>query len=114
VGSLDAGLLGGSNPERFQRCTIVHVLAEWDPGKARLNVRKHGISFADAVASLEDEAALTMRDPFSDDEERWVAMGRDGLGRVLPVVYTWRGESVRLISARKATGRERGLYEDAK
>ena len=55
-----------------------------------------------------------MRDPFSDDEERWVAMGRDGLGRVLPVVYTWRGESVRLISARKATGRERGLYEDAK
>jgi uncharacterized DUF497 family protein len=50
------------------------VLTEWDPGKARLNVRKHGISFADAVASLEDEGALTMRDPFSDDEERWVTM----------------------------------------
>ncbi|MBS1854036.1 MAG: BrnT family toxin [Acidobacteria bacterium] len=88
------------------------MLTEWDPGKARLNVRKHGISFADAVASLEDEGALTMRDPFSDDEERWVTMGRDVLGRVLVVVYTWRGESVRLISARKATARERRRYED--
>ena len=91
-------------------CT--YLLTEWDPGKARLNVRKHGISFADAVASLEDEGALTMRDPFSDDEERWVAMGRDVLGRVLVIVYTWRGESVRLISARKATARERRRYED--
>ena len=114
MGSLDAGLLGGSNPERFQRCTIVHGLAEWDPGKARLNVRKHGISFADAVASLEDEAALTMRDPFSDDEERWVAMVETAWGGCSWWSYTWRGESVRLISARKATGRERGLYEDAK
>jgi len=89
------------------------VLTEWDPGKARLNAKKHGISFADAVASLEDEGALTMRDPFSDDEERWVTMGRDVLGRVLVVVYTWRGESVRLISARKATARERRRYEGA-
>lgn len=89
-----------------------YVLTEWDPGKARLNVRKHGISFADAVASLEDEGALTMRDPFFDDEERWVTMGRDLLGRMLVVVYTWRGESVRLISARKATARERRRYED--
>ena len=91
-------------------CT--YVLTEWDQGKARLNVRKHGISFADAVASLEDEGALTMRDPFSDDEQRWVTMGRDVLGRVLVVVYTWRGEIVRLISARKATARERRRYED--
>jgi uncharacterized protein len=89
------------------------VLTEWDAGKARLNVRKHGISFADAVASLEDEGAMTMRDPFSDDEERWVTMGRDVLGRVLVLVYTWRGQSVRLISARKATVRERRQYEDA-
>jgi uncharacterized DUF497 family protein len=46
------------------------MLTEWDAGKARLNARKHGISFADAVVSLEDEGALTMRDPFSDEEER--------------------------------------------
>lgn len=90
------------------------MLTEWDPGKARLNARKHGISFADAVAVLEDEKALTMRDPFSDDEERWVTMGLDALGRVLVVVYTWRGESVRLISARKATPREHRRYEEAK
>jgi uncharacterized DUF497 family protein len=89
------------------------VRTEWDRGKARLNVRKHGVSFADAVASLEDEGALTMRDPFSDDEERWVTMGLDTMGRVLVVVYTWRGDRLRLISARKATARERRTYEDA-
>ena len=69
-----------------------YVLTKWDPGKARLNATKHGVSFADAVASLEDEGALTMRDPFSDDEERWVTMGLDCLGRVLVIVHTWRGE----------------------
>ena len=53
-----------------------------------------------------------MRDPFSDEEERWVTMGQDALGRVLVVVYTWRGESLRLISARKATARERRQYEE--
>jgi uncharacterized DUF497 family protein len=90
------------------------MLTEWDPGKARLNARKHGVSFADAVASLEDEAALTMRDPFCEEEERWVTMGLDALGRVLVVVYTWRGESVRLISARKATPGEQRRYEEAK
>ena len=89
------------------------VLAEWDPGKARLNFRKHGVSFADAIASLEDEGALTMRDPFSE-EERWITMGMDALGRMLVIVYTWRGENVRLISARKATAREHRRYEDAK
>ena len=90
------------------------MLTEWDPGKARLNARRHGVSFADAVASLEDEGALTMRDPFSEEEERWVTMGLDAMGRVLVVIYTWRGESMRLISARKATRREQRRYEEAK
>jgi uncharacterized DUF497 family protein len=81
-------------------------MVEWDLGKARLNSRKHGVSFADAVTSLEDEKALTMRGAFSDEEERWITMGMDAVGRVL-VVYTWRDESLRLISARKATVRER-------
>jgi uncharacterized DUF497 family protein len=78
-----------------------------------MNVRKHDVSFADAVSSLEDERALTIQDPFSDEEERWVTMGLDALGRLLVVVYTWRGENVRLISARKATARERRRYEEA-
>ena len=68
---------------------------------------------ADAVAVLEDETALTMRDPFSEDEERWIALGLDAFGRVLVVVYTWRGERVRLISARNATPRERRRYEES-
>ncbi|HEU0141849.1 MAG TPA: BrnT family toxin [Bryobacteraceae bacterium] len=89
-----------------------YVLIEWDPGKARLNLNKHGVSFADAVIALEDDGALTVRDPFSA-EERWLTMGLDGLGRVLVVVYTWRGETLRLISARKSTPRERRCYEDA-
>jgi hypothetical protein len=79
---------------------------EWDPGKARLNVRKHGVAFADAVNALEDESALTVRDPFSGDEERLVTLGLDAFSRVLMVVFTWRGERVRLISARKASKRE--------
>jgi uncharacterized protein (DUF4415 family) len=53
------------------------MLTEWVAGKARLNARKHGVSFADAVVSLEDKGALTMRDPSSDEEQRRVTMGLD-------------------------------------
>ena len=87
---------------------------EWDPGKARLNARKHGVALADAVTVLEDETALTMRDPFPEDEERWITLGLDAFSRVLVVVYTWRGERLRLISARKATPREMRRYEESK
>ena len=75
----------GQQPLMYN-CTYVRT--EWDPGKARLNVRKHGISFADAVACLEDEGALTMPDRFSETEERWLTMGLDALGRLVVVVYT--------------------------
>lgn len=84
---------------------------EWDPAKARANLEKHGIHFADAVTVLEDDLALTLRDPFSDDEDRMITLGRDAAGRLLVVVYTWRGERARLISARPATRRERSQYE---
>ena len=86
--------------------------AEWDPRKAKLNALKHGVNFADAVAVLEDERALTIRDPSPENEERWVTIGLDAFGRVIVLVYTWRGERARLISARKATPRERRLYEE--
>jgi hypothetical protein len=85
---------------------------EWDPAKAESNLRKHGVRFADAVTALEDNGALTIRDPFSWDEERWITLGRDLLGRVLVVVYTWRGENIRLVSARPATPHERREYEE--
>ena len=84
---------------------------EWDPDKARANARKHGVEFADAVAALEDDNAITVPDDDLAEEERFVTMGRDAFGRLLAVVYTWRGENVRLISARKATRRERETYE---
>jgi uncharacterized protein len=100
-------------PDRpLDQCTIVHVLVEWDPRKARLNARKHGVQFADAVAALEDERALTMADISSSGEERWITIGLDPFGRVIVVIYTWRGKNVRLISARSATPRERRLYEE--
>ena len=92
-------------------CTRLQV--EWDPGKARLNARKHGVALADAVAVLEDETAPTMRDPFAEDEERWITLGLDAFGRALVVVYTWRGECVCPISARNATPRERRRYEES-
>jgi uncharacterized protein len=80
---------------------------EWDPMKAEANLAKHGVRFADAVIVFSDESALTIDDPHPD-EERYVTIGIDALARVLVVVWTWRGEeTIRLISARRATPTER-------
>jgi len=83
---------------------------QWDDAKAQSNYRKHGIEFADAVSALTDDYAITIEDDYLD-EERFVTIGTDAFGRALVVVFTWRGESVRLISARKATHNERRQYE---
>ena len=58
----------------------------------------------------EDEAAITIKDDYPN-EERFITLGVDALGRILTVVYTWRGDNIRIISARKATPRERKQYE---
>ena len=87
------------------------MLVEWDPKKASSNFRKHGVRFADSLAVLEDERAITLRD-FEETEERWVSIGSDALGRVLVVVYTLRSQRVRMISARRATRQERTQYEE--
>jgi uncharacterized DUF497 family protein len=83
---------------------------EWDYRKARTNLRKHGVDFADAVAVLEDEMGITTSD-VRHKEARFVTVGMDALGRILIVVYTWRGETIRLVSARRATPAERRQYE---
>jgi len=83
---------------------------EWDEEKAATNFRKHGVDFADAALVLEDELALTIRDLSSAREERFVVLGHDPNGRLLVVIYTWRDERIRLISAREATGKERRRY----
>jgi uncharacterized protein len=86
---------------------------EWDPDKARANVIKHHIRFADAVIALEDERALTAPDIYFEEEARWVNT-RDGfVRRLLAVVYAWRAENIRVISARMATQRERRQYEES-
>jgi uncharacterized DUF497 family protein len=88
------------------------VAYEWGPVKAQRNLQKRGVDFADAMGFFEGEYAFTMRDPFSPREERWIRIGSDWLGRVLVVVHTWRGNNVRIISARSATPRERKQYEE--
>jgi uncharacterized protein len=83
---------------------------EWDRQKEKVNYAKHGVHFADAVGALEDERALTEPDD-SASEERFKTLGMDFLGRIVVVVYTHRDEDIRLISARKASPRQRTSYE---
>jgi uncharacterized DUF497 family protein len=84
---------------------------EWDENKAASNLRKHNILFSDAVAVFEDEMALSREDTDSFEEQRFVLTGIDFMGRILTVVYTYRYGTIRLISARRATKKERKTYE---
>jgi uncharacterized DUF497 family protein len=84
---------------------------EWDSHKAASNLEKHGVDFADAVAVFEDLFGLTLKIEDEAGEERLATAGTDFLGRVLVVVYTYRGGNIRLISARLATQKERRAYE---
>ena len=87
----------------MHRCTYNGTVEiEWDGKKAISNLKKHGVDFADAITVLEDERALTISEDYPD-EERFITIGMDSLNRVLVVVYTWRKNRIRIISARKAT-----------
>lgn len=86
---------------------------EFDPAKARANLRKHGVGFAHAEQALRDPMALTIEDPDSRGEQRFVTLGSDALGRVPVVVHTQREERTRLISARKASRGEADRYHHA-
>ena len=83
---------------------------EFDPAKARANLRKHGVSFAHAEQALRDEMAFTIEDPDGIGAQRFVTLGMDALGRILVVVHTQRGERTRVISARKASTGESEKY----
>jgi uncharacterized DUF497 family protein len=83
---------------------------EFDRDKARSNLKKHKVSFARAEQVLRDPMALTIEDPDSEGEVRFVTLGMDALGRVLVVVHTPRGNRVRIISARKASAGEAEQY----
>lgn len=84
---------------------------EWDEDKNRINREKHGISFETAAFVFRDEYYIEMYDfEHSIDEDRYIAIGM--VGDLLFVVFTERGENIRLISARLATESERRLYYD--
>ena len=85
---------------------------EWDPAKEWANRKKHGVGFADAVIALEDELALTKRDANEREETRFLSLGRDAQDRLLVTVFTYRGDRIRIISARRATPTERRQYEN--
>ena len=85
---------------------------EWNSAREQANRRKHGVAFADAVIALEDELALTRLDANGREEVRFVSLGMDGQGRLLVTVFTQRGNRIRIISARRATPRERRQYEN--
>ena len=84
---------------------------QWDPAKARANLLNHGVDFADAVIAIEDPHSRHMPDPDAQGEARFVALGMDGLGRILLVVYAYGDETIRIISARRASRNERAQYE---
>lgn len=84
---------------------------QYDPAKAATNLKKHKVSFADAEGVLQDPLALTLEDPDSQGERRFVTLGLGNAGELLVVVYTERGDQYRLVSARRATRRERKRYE---
>ena len=85
---------------------------DFDPSKARANLQKHGVSFAEVEPVFYDDFALTREDRDAMGEARWVTVGISALGRVVTVCWTGRGEHIRLISARIATSTERNSYEN--
>ena len=86
------------------------VTFQWDADKARANLRKHRVDFADAATVFEDPRALTRDDPHPR-EERFVTLGLDALGRLLVVSWTSRDDEFRIISARRANRAEVRQYE---
>ena len=85
---------------------------EWDPRKARINLRKHGVSFTEAGTIFGDDLAITVSDPdHSDNEDRYITIGWSDRHRLLIVSHTDRGDRIRIISARELTKAERKEYE---
>ncbi|MDE3225329.1 MAG: BrnT family toxin [Nitrospirota bacterium] len=91
------------------------MVFEWDPGKATVNLTKHGVSFEEATSVFADDDALDGEDILhSIAEQRFLRLGKSSAGRILVVAYTVRrksdGEATRIISARQANRKEKAAY----
>jgi uncharacterized protein len=85
---------------------------EWDLEKAAANLRKHGVSFEEAATILGDPLSVTLPDPdHSQQEQRYLLLGRASSGRLLIVSHSEEAQRVRIISARAMTPKERRSYE---
>lgn len=86
---------------------------EWDTRKAKLNLRKHSISFEEATTAFRDPFSATAPDPdHSSSENRFITFGLSSRGKLLTISHTERGESIRIINARHVTKQERETYEE--
>jgi uncharacterized protein len=86
---------------------------EWDENKAARNLSKHGVSFEEAKTVFDDPLYVDFYDPdHSDEEDRYIIVGESRRSRLLIVSYTERGKTIRLISAREVTRKEREVYEE--
>lgn len=89
------------------------VIFKWDPAKAAANARKHGVDFREAASVLSDSLSTTFPDvDHSEEERRFVTVGVSSKQRLLVVSHTEEGQTLRIISARRATRRERRFHEE--
>ena len=89
------------------------MIFEWDPTKAKGNLRDHGVSFDEAAMVCLDPLAVTYPDPdHSDEEDRAITIGHSAKQRILFVCHCQRGDRIRIISSRKATRKERKQHEE--
>ena len=90
------------------------LVFEWDDKKANRNIANHGVSFDDASTAFKDTLSLTIFDPLhSENEDRFILIGTSISNRLLVIVHTERVNCIRIISARKATSKEREYYENS-
>jgi len=89
----------------------IEMRIDWDPGKAETNKRKHGVSVSDVEEVFMDPHAISTEDPDANIEPRFIVTGADSLKRLVTIVYTYRPQNIRIISARKATNKESREYE---
>ena len=87
------------------------MAAEFDPKKSAVNLRKHGVSLSEGDGVLNDPLAVTVEDRSGEGEQRFVTVGTNTFGSVMVVLWTGRGDDIRLISVRKAEPKERRSYE---